>query len=40
VQVRRPPSGRYAIWIATIEEGEADAELLISEADPDPKRPK
>ena len=34
VQVRRPPSGRYAIWIGTIERGEADAELFLSESDP------
>lgn len=40
LRVRRPQSGRYAIWVSTVEGGEADAELLISEADPDPKRPK
>lgn len=40
LRLRRPQSGRYAIWVSTVEGGEADAELLISEADPDPKRPK
>jgi hypothetical protein len=40
LRLRRPQSGRYAIWVSTVEGGETDAELLISEADPDPKRPK
>jgi len=40
LRMRRPQSGRYAIWVSTVDGGEADAELLISEADPDPKRPK
>jgi hypothetical protein len=40
LRLGRPQSGRYAIWVSTVEGGEADAELLISEADPDPKRPK
>ncbi len=40
VRVRAPQSGRYAIWIASIEKEPADAVLTISESDPNPRRPR
>jgi hypothetical protein len=40
VRVRAPQSGRYAIWIASIEKDTADAVLTISESDPNPRRPR
>jgi hypothetical protein len=40
VRVRAPQSGRYAIWIASIEKDTADAVLMVSESDPNPRRPR
>jgi hypothetical protein len=40
VRVRAPQSGRYAIWIASIEKDTTDAVLMISESDPNPRRPR
>jgi len=40
VRVHAPQSGRYAIWIASIEKDTADAVLMISESDPNPRRPR
>lgn len=38
VRVHSPNSGRYEIWIATVEKEAADAVLMISEGDPNPRR--
>ena len=38
VSIARPMPGRYTIWVATIERGEADATLFFSESNPLPRQ--
>jgi len=40
VRVRSPKSGRYAIWVATVEKEATDAVLMISERDPNLRPPR